>query len=736
MRSLRAAVLLTVLVPTPAQSPLSELPPVTAPPSAARPHIDWLLDATPFRARLLRGAAAAPELVLDNGLLRRTFRLAPNLACVGFDDLVRGEALLRAVRPEATVTIDGVERAVGGLVGQPDHAWLEPAWLDGMTADPGALRFVGWSSGPIAPRLAWRRTRHAAPDAVWPPAGIEVRFDFAPPDGAPYRVAVHYALYDGLPALAKWLTIDNLGTAPIVVDRFRSEELAIVEHDNPVEARPEVPLQHPQHLHVETDFAFGGFNFENANRHVVHWRVDPQYTTQVNYLRQQPCLLVVEPSRGPAQWIAPGGTFTTYRTFELCHDSLERERTSLGLRRLYRTVAPWVTENPLMMHMRSADPTLVRAAIDQCAEVGFEMLILSFGSGFDIENEDPARLALWRGLADHARERGVEIGGYSLLSSRQIGGGNDVVSPPGESPTHGSCPALTSPWGQDYFRKLYAFFPATGFTLLEHDGPYPGDVDVTPRPPLQTGPLDSRWVQWRIAADFYGWCRAQGIYVNAPDHYFLNGTSKTGMGYREVNWSLPRDWQVLHTRQNIYDGTWRKPPSLGWMFVPLTEYHGGGAAATIEPLDEHLDHYDRMLVANLGFGVQACYRGPRLYDTPRVRDQVRARVDWFLRYRDILESDLVHGRRADGRDVDWMLHVNPRLPELGMLVVHNPLPAAVTRELSVDLYYTGLTGRASIAVEDAAPRDVPLDPRGRADVELTVPARGFTWAVIRAAAPR
>ena len=92
---------------------------------------------------------------------------------------------------------------------------------------------------------------------------------------------------------------------------------------------------------------------------------------------------------------------------------------------------------------------------------------------------------------------------------------------------------------------------------------------------------------------------AKGIYLNVPDHYFLSGSSKTGMGYREVNWSLPRDQQVIHTRQNIFDGTWEKTPSMGWMFVPLTEYQGGGAAATIEPLDEHLDHYERMLVSNL-----------------------------------------------------------------------------------------------------------------------------------------
>ena len=125
-------------------------------------------------------------------------------------------------------------------------------------------------------------------------------------------------------------------------------------------------------------------------------------------------------------------------------------------------------------------------------------------------------------------------------------------------------------------------------------------VPVDSRPPLQRGVEDSRWVQWRIITDFYKWLRARGVYLRVPDYYYLSGSNECGMGYREVNWSLPRAQQVLHTRQNTYDGTWQKTPSMGWMFVPLTQYHGGGAGATIEPLDKHRDHYERMLSFQFG----------------------------------------------------------------------------------------------------------------------------------------
>ncbi len=41
-----------------------------------------------------------------------------------------GESMLRAVKPEAKVEIDGMKFDVGGLVGQPDHAYLLDEWLE------------------------------------------------------------------------------------------------------------------------------------------------------------------------------------------------------------------------------------------------------------------------------------------------------------------------------------------------------------------------------------------------------------------------------------------------------------------------------------------------------------------------------------------------------------------------------------------------------------------------------
>ena len=304
------------------------------------------------------------------------------------------------------------------------------------------------------------------------------------------------------------------------------------------------------------------------------------------------------------------------------------------------------------MHVRSARPDAVRLAIDQCAEVGFEMVILTFGSGFDIENEKPEYLAELKQLADYGGAKGIALGGYSLLASRSIDAADDVINPKTGKPggaRFGDSPCLGSVWGEDYFRKLRQFFEQTGCGVLENDGSYPGDLCASTQSsrPRRLGGFAMEAVE-SSSPDFTNGAAARGIYLNVPDWYFLAGSSKSGMGYRETNWSLPREQQEIIERQNIFDGTWEKTPSMGWMFVPLTEYHGGGAAATIEPLKDHLAHYETRLANLFGAGVQACYRGPRLYDADATKAVVKKWVDFYKAHRRFLTatSSTCGGRMA------------------------------------------------------------------------------------------
>ncbi|WP_158858158.1 hypothetical protein [Lunatibacter salilacus] len=897
--------------------------------------LDWLIDGSRYTSAVDM-SEDGKELVMSNGLLERRFRISPNFATVGLNNLVTGETYLRSVRPEAKITLDGEEFPIGGLVGQPIQNYLLEEWKDGLLNDEEAFQFATYEIKDIRPRMAWKKRPEWMPaDAVWPPKGKELAITFTSPiavgksssrtsvysdefsklesgweiyasesnprnsffnegkpgeimadeqasvfaerpfpqdakgvigrinpgtdkstswgaglvfvfsdknikinlrpgkgtvgfwdgkseqelgeidEGRSYylklelteskvvgsisedgtnwndlaevqvsgrpnavrvgksdrsggnsdgielgntergkveyveffgeshqqsgmergsgssQVTVHYELYDGLPLMSKWITYTNKSDKPVRVDKFVSEVLAVVEGESSVEGEERWELPN---IHVETDFAFGSMGNRESNKSTVHWKKDPSFTSQVNYALETPALLEVHPSYGPAQEVAPGSTFESFRTWELFFDSFDKERKGLSIRKMYRTVSPWVTENPILMHVRKADPESVKLAIDQSAEVGFEMAIMTFGSGFDMETGDTAYYRKMEELAKYAHEKGIALGGYSLLASRSISEEHDIINPatgkPGGIAKYGNSPCLASEWGIEYFRRIREMYEATGLDIIEHDGNYPGDICASHDHPGHKGLEDSQWNQHRIISDLYAWCRSKGIYLNVPDWYFMNGSSKIAMGYREVNWSLPRAQQEIIERQNIYDGTWTKTPSMGWMFVPLTEYQGGGAAATIEPLEEHLAHYSQRMANLFGAGVQACYRGPRLYDTDSTKRMVEQWVSFYKTHREILDSDIIHLRRPDGRDWDGLLHVNPKGEEKGFLMLYNPLEKSITRNITVPVYYTGLGKKLMLTTSDGKNHNLTISRDYTVELEVTIPAKSHTYAIL------
>ena len=469
--------------------------------------------------------------------------------------------------------------------------------------------------GEVEAHLNWNPKRYSS-NTKWPPSGKTASFIYEHPNTLlnGVQVVVHYTIYDGIPLIAKWIEVINNGKTVHKLNAFKSEVLAVPEAESLVDTPKE--WRHPN-IHVESDYSFSGMDHKTANQ-TIHWEIDTQYTSQVNWLRETPCLLESKLRKGPSVKLQPGESFNSYRTYELLLDATDRERKSLSIRKMYRTLAPWTGENPIFMHLTSTDPAEVRRAIDQCVDTGYEMVILSFGSGLNMEDTSATNIKKFKALAEYAHQKGIELGGYSLFSSRRISDEHDIIDVKTGKPGGAkflNAPCLASQWGLDYLNKVKYFLEQTGFDLLEHDGPYPGDYCASTSHPGHSGYLDSQWQQWKLTVDFYQWCQEKGIYLNVPDFYFLSGSNKCAIGYREVNWSLPRAQQIILGRQNIYDGTWEKSPSMGWTFVPLTEYHGGGAAATIEPLADHLDAYEAHMAQNYGSGVQACYRGPRLYDT-------------------------------------------------------------------------------------------------------------------------
>ena len=521
---------------------------------------DWLISRGLFRAVVI----AHPDgIEMKNGLARRFVRTKPGTATVVFDNVTTGAPIIRSVRPEAIVELNGMRFNIGGLVGQPVHNFLKPQWLDSMRADPTAWECTATKTGgrTEAP-FPWKIQRKwLSTDVSWPPRGAHVVFEYsanpavleslavedptkrevlmqddftrlgtnwkvhaspvssqssfqnegkageimafentavfaesALPPGVkvvqcqidpgtdksaswgpglvlvwpqrtvkfylrpgkgtlalvdngtehdlaevspekPYwlrvqilpsalrlsysqdnrqwimaraitlpqplgdpvsirlgktsrsggkddfpehgnldrcriinftafakylpsasgprsplanvKVQVHYELYDGLPLLAKWITVHNFSQDPVTLNSFIVEQLAVVEPESIVDGTPANFRGDYRPLEAFSDYSFGGNMTANADAPAIRWKSDPLYGTQVHYERKTPCLLeCAPPARAGGRDQRRARPSTSFRVFELLHDSTDRERRGLAVRRAYRALAPWVQENP------------------------------------------------------------------------------------------------------------------------------------------------------------------------------------------------------------------------------------------------------------------------------------------------------------------------------------------------------------------------------------------------------
>lgn len=694
---------------------------------------DWLINNKSYKAGIFK-SADSKELILANGLVERTFRITPDVACVSYKNLTTGLQMLRAINPEAIVTIDMITYPIGGLRGQDERGYLKTEWIKDFTAFDHEYQLSDITISGIEPYINWKPVNWCSNPSL--PKGKTVGFFYKVTKNMRLKdvtIAVYYEIYDGIPLINKWVEVLNKGNETVVVNKVINESLALVEEESAVVGKPEEMLK-PHYLYVETNYAFNNAMNYHVSDQTTHWKRDYDYTSQVNYDYDTPCILEIYPHIDPNMRLDANETFRSPHSFELLLDGYDKERNGLAVRKMYRTVAPWTTENPIFMHLVSRTDDQVYTAIDQCAETGYEALILSFGSHINIEDISDANVEKMKKMADYAHGKNIRIGYYSLFSSRKINPETDVISPLTGKPGgafFGNAPCLGSEWGIDYIRNLKYMYTQTGFDIFENDGPYPGDVCASTSHPGHEGLHDSQWKQMNMQKELYRWCNEHGIYVNAPDWYFLDGTHKIALGYREVNFSLSRDQQKILNRQNIYDGTWFKTPSMGWGFVPLTAYHGGGADAVLEPLNEHLKDYEQLMIQYYGAGVQACYRGPRLYDTDETKKVVQNVIGWYKKYRDILNSDIIHLRRADGRDWDGFMHVNPNLKEKAFLLVFNPLGVPVEKDITIPLYYTGLSEKAMVKEKGtSAGKKYTLARDFTIKIKVTIPADSYNWYVV------
>lgn len=319
-----------------------------------------------------------------------------------------------------------------------------------MAVLDSSFEMVNYTVGlPVAPYPWTPGYRHAPDNVSWPPKGKTLTVLFKPPakvaspSHAGILVYVHYELYQGVPILAKWMTVENTLETPVRVDAITIEMLGT---NKPYAPQGLSPLAQPwdndptamtvSWLYVEANIPHG------AN---VTWSSDP-------YLNESPgadepvleCSYTIGPgvvlaskdayklsggkrrfSRHPQSFSKHGtgqaklsegaglmvNEFDTYHVLELVTDTYDFERVGMSRHRMTRLLAPQTQENPIFFHCTNSTSEGFRSAIDQMVEVGFELYIYSFGSGFNLENLSDENIEKIAADVRYARSKGIEVGG-------------------------------------------------------------------------------------------------------------------------------------------------------------------------------------------------------------------------------------------------------------------------------------------------------------------------------------
>ena len=153
------------------------------------------------------------------------------------------------------------------------------------------------------------------------------------------------------------------------------------------------------------------------------------------------------------------------------------------------------------------------------------------------------------------------------------------------------------------------------------------------------------------------------------------------MGYREAAAGLPANLQLLLYRQYIYDGTWYKTPTLGWIEFTVGK---------LKPYEEHRANTNagscRALVAVPG-SIGVVKASSTIPNRPRMVAKVGLTGSTGIV--PILTSDIIHLARPSGRDIDAIFHVNPQLDQRGLAVLFNPLDQPVKKDIELPLHGHG-----------------------------------------------
>lgn len=636
----------------------------------------WVLDGSANHAKIEK---TENGFVFSNGLVRREIEKA-GCQTVSFENLQNGVQLI--AEPYADFEIS----------------------VNGKTQSAAVFKFEKAEEVPCLERVAFRKTETMTAGGVYPPPGKAVLLHYSA-EGLP-SVTVRYEIYDGMPVMMKRLTVHNGGKTAVTIGNMAVDVLKITENRDT--------------LFVDSDYDsttdFLGLDLEKYAKHYARYRYDT---------------LEVAPLQRMNVKLQPGESLDSIVSYELLFGTEYYEQRLIEVKEMYRRIAPWCTDNVSFFHLISNSPRTIRKVVDQCKEIGIEMIIQSFGSGVNMESGNERYLERIKKAYDYGHSKGIRMGAYTLayVKNYRPVKGDEALNHDGSH----ICRCLATDWSKQYMKNVLRFIDRTGADAVEIDGPYGMLMCAGGKTHNHDEFTDSQYKQWKASVvDWYREIKKRGVYINAPDWHFLNGTNRSGVGYEEIAFSERRSEQLVTSRIYYYKGTFSKNPSQGWGFLPLNVYHGGGKDAQFFPTAQNAFEFDWAMAQIVASGVWPTIRGKKAYDSEKGKEIFAKWTGLYKKYRRVLNGITVHFMppRIDTADpsrttcMDAIMNQLPTGDVRGFVMFFNQTDAARTEDITLPVYYTGLSNL------DAPP--APFENTKNSDVQYPLYGEEIAPLVIRA----
>ncbi len=478
------------------------------------------------------------------------------------------------------------------------------------------------------------------------------------------NVIIRYEIYDSLPLISKKLYVVNNNTKNFILSKVISEILDISSEKKDM-------------FYFETNFnGMNSLSKDNSkfyNNNILNIAFD----------------------NGPYSEVLSGGIFEGFVIFEILHCSEYTYAKTNEIKEVYRNIAPWTLENPLVLCIPDNNTENIKNAVLHAKEAGFDTVIHGFLNYFDFQKLNDKQLNTYKEIYSFAKKNDIKLGFFASLGNTYTKLNKkptkSFVSNIENSYVNGRDIRTLFTFVKNYILKLNSFIELCGAQVI-----YISDVKnfIGGNFYNHTDLEDVTYTQWKVLNNnFFKELKNKNISIYSDVDFYLNGVSKTSTGLGNDLLSEDINEQIKNIRNYGYKNRNLKLSSMLFTPVILNNLISENKNSTFEPLEQKFDLFLKSLTSSVLLGISPFVFGTRLFYNKESKELLLSVVKIFKELNELLNSNSVTLNFYDGEDLDYSVSAHNKGFNRGIISIFNNTDKNINKVIKVPLYYTGLTER-------------------------------------------